>query len=101
MINKRFLGRPVHYTLFGQSLGRRFGAYYYVSSASGAEWAEMVAEEPSVRLRIAGNIYPVSASSVTDPAELDGVVAGYMTKYDVAPEKDSPPGVAVFRLAAR
>ena len=81
--------------------GVRAGPHYYVSSSSGADWVAMVADEPRVRLRIAGRIYPLSATTVTDPAELDAVLAAYVAKYDVDPNDDFPASVAVFRLAPR
>ena len=88
---------PYSVNLWGVGLG----PYYYVSSSSGADWVAMATEEPIVRLRIDGRIYLLSASSVTDPAELERVTAAYVAKYDVNPEEDFPPNVAVFRLAAR
>lgn len=88
---------PYSVNLWGVGLG----PYYYVSSSSGADWVSMVIEEPLVRLRIDGRIYLLSASSVTDAAELERVAAAYVAKYDVNPEGDFPANVAVFRLAAR
>lgn len=88
---------PYSVNLWGVALG----PYYYVSSSSGADWVPMVSEEPLVRLRIDGRIYPLIASSVTDPAELEQVAAAYVVKYDVDPEGDFPANVAVFKLAAR
>ena len=81
--------------------GVRVGPHYYVSSSSGADWVTMVANDPSVRLRIAGRVYPLTASAVTDAAELDAVLAAYVAKYDVDPNEDFPPNVAVFRLGPR
>lgn len=88
---------PYSVNLWGVGLG----PYYYVSSSSGADWVNMVVEDPRVRLRIDGRIYLLSASSVTDPSELERVTAAYVAKYDVDPEDDFPRNVAVFRLAAR
>ena len=81
--------------------GVRFGPHYYVSSSSGADWVTMLADEPSVRLRVAGRVYPLSASAVTDATELEAVLAAYVAKYDVDPNEDFPPSVAVFRLGPR
>lgn len=88
---------PYSVNLWGVGLG----PYYYVSSASGADWVQMAAEEPTVRLRIDGRVYLLSASAVTDPAELERVAAAYAAKYDVDPQEDFPPDAAVLRLAAR
>ena len=81
--------------------GVGLGPHYYVLAAPGAAWAEMVAEEPRVRLRIAGRIYPLSAFFVGKAEELEAVVAAYVAKYDMDPEEDIPPGVAVYRLEPR
>ena len=77
------------------------GAYFYVATDSATTWAQAMAEDPRVRLRVAERVYPLSASRVADAAELDAVVAAYVAKYDLDADDDFPRNVAVFRLAAR
>lgn len=79
--------------------GVGIGPHFYVSSTSAPSWTRAMAEDPLVRLRIAGRIYPLSAARVADDAELDAVVAAYVAKYDVDPEEEQV--AAVFRLSAR
>ena len=55
----------------------------------------------AARLRITGRVYPLTASAVTEPTELDAVLVAYVAKYDVDPAEDFPPDAAVFRLEPR
>ena len=75
------------------------GPHFYVSSSSAPRWAQAIARDPLVRLRVGGRIYPLSAALVTDAAETEAVVAAYIAKYDVDPAEEQVS--AMFRLSAR
>jgi hypothetical protein len=69
-----------------------FGTSIYIASGSGAqtEWVDHLQENPAIRLRIDDKLYELVATKVTDIAELEGLHARYIEKYeyqtDVAPE---------------
>ncbi len=86
---------PYSVNVWGVGVGRHF----YLGSSSAPKWTRAMEEDPLVRLRVAGRIYPLSAALVTDTAEIDAVVAAYVAKYDVDPAEEQV--AAMFRLSAR
>lgn len=44
----------------------------YVDPAEGRAWLEHIREDPNVRVRIGGKVYPLRAVLVEDPVELEG-----------------------------
>ena len=75
---------------------------YYVASSRGPEskWASRITRNANVRLRIEGNIYPLSAAEVTDTEELEVVRAAFKRKYDLDADEDFPDAV-VYRMDPR
>ena len=47
----------------------------------GRQWNRNVARDPHVRVKIGDNLYDVTLTYVTDPAEHDAVVRSYLKKY--------------------
>ena len=78
------------------------GDSIYIASGTGpkTEWVSHLEENPEIRLRLENKIYELVVVKVTDPAELDGVQARYVEKYDYQSDvalKDS----WVYRLDPR
>lgn len=44
----------------------------YVDPAEGRRWLDYIREDPRVRARFGGEVYPLTAVRVEDPAELEG-----------------------------
>ena len=52
----------------------------YISSAH-SRWAQLLREDPSMRIRLGEKVYPVRAVQVEDPVRLEQVHQGYTGKY--------------------
>ena len=57
----------------------------------GKRWVRFAIENPNVRVRVDGKVYPRRAVRVTDPEELEGVLIGMATKYDFDLPDDRSP----------
>ena len=81
--------------LWGVGLSRG----YYIASARGKEsrWAQRLAKNPKVTLRIDGMLYTGIAVTVTDEAELAETKTAFESKYDLEPDEDFPEAL-VFRI---
>jgi hypothetical protein len=44
----------------------------YIDPAEGRRWLDFIRDDPRVRVRFGGVVYPLQAVRVEDPAELDG-----------------------------
>jgi hypothetical protein len=84
------------------------GPALYVPSRGAARkpWVQHVASDPRVRLRIGDRVYAMTATRVTDPAELRRIVPLLRAKYRMARwgMDDDPahsPDTWFFRMAAR
>ena len=64
----------------------------------GRAWNQNIARDPHVRVEIGDQLYDLTATYVTDPAEHDGVMASEMKKY---PDFKYPAGSTfnVFRMS--
>lgn len=66
------------------------------------KWVHNVLEDPRVRLKIGGRIYPARAEHVTDEAELAVAVPALLEKYDLEPPTPEEARDAwVFRIRWR
>lgn len=75
----------------------------YVASGGGASagWAQHIAEDPRVRLRVEDAIYELRAAQTTDEAELDTFLAAAQKKYDFEPKPEQREEAVLFRLTPR
>ncbi len=65
-------------------------------------WEKNIARNPEARLRIAGKIYPVKLTPVTDPDLTDALHAAYAQKYDMVEVfGDEIPQWWYYRVAQR
>ncbi|MEZ5559333.1 MAG: nitroreductase/quinone reductase family protein [Pseudomonadales bacterium] len=74
---------------------------YIGTGPEGTRWTKNIADDPRVRVRIEGNIYPLIAHPVTDPAERRRVARAYVDKYELDPDGDWLIDALVFRLDRR
>ena len=52
----------------------------YISSEH-SRWAQLLREDPDIRIRLGEKLYPVRATQVEDPLHLEKVYQGYTGKY--------------------
>lgn len=76
--------------------------FYYVAAAEGLEsrWAQRIAVDPNVRLRIGDTIFELAAQVVDDDKERQRVGDAFSRKYDIEASEDFPE-VVIYRLGAR
>ena len=74
---------------------------YVHAGANRAEWVEHMEADPNVRLRVGDAIYELSATRVTEQAELDRFADAYEKKYDRRPRNENVAEVYLYRLSAR
>lgn len=74
--------------------------YIPARNPHGKRWVRFAIENPNVRVRIDGKVYPRRAVRVTDPEELERALIGVATKYDFQlPEDPSQaPEFWIFRM---
>lgn len=84
------------------------GAGLYVPSRGAAEkpWVQHVGRDPRVRLRIEDRVYEMTATRVTDEAELRRLIPLLRAKYRMArwgmdDDPAASPGTWFFRMAPR
>jgi hypothetical protein len=63
-------------------------------------WVRNVLDDPNVRLRIDGTVYPLRAVKVEDPNEVATVRAMLLEKYDVEVDEHVEQGW-IFRMDPR
>jgi len=59
----------------------------YIPSGGGGEsrWAQFLVDDPTMRLKVGDKIYPVMATLVEEPEEVERVRQAYQTKYPNTP----------------
>lgn len=72
--------------------------HIYVATRD-AKWVPFIEADKRGRLKVANEIYAVTASPVTNADEMAGVAAAYKDKYDSEAAGDND--IVVFRLTAR
>ena len=75
----------------------------YVAAGGGREssWAQHIAEDPRVRLRIGDAIYELRAVEADDEASRATVLAATRAKYDMSPDDDRVDDAVLYRLEPR
>ncbi|MCB1646129.1 MAG: nitroreductase family deazaflavin-dependent oxidoreductase, partial [Pseudomonadales bacterium] len=75
---------------------------FYIASGEGGKsgWAQRVARDPLVRLRIGDKLFELRAELVTDETQRLAVAEAYKDKYDLEAEEDFPD-VLLYRLSKR
>ena len=82
--------------------GIGIGEYFYVAAGDAESgWALNLIEDPRVRLKLADDLYELSATQTNDSAELDAFLAGLKRKYDFEPKPGQRHQATLFRLQAR
>lgn len=74
---------------------------YVHAGANRSEWVEHMETDPSVRMRIDGTIYALSAERVGDQAEFDRFSDLYERKYGRRPRNENVAEAYLFRLMPR
>ncbi len=78
------------------------GSVLYVhAGANRAAWVEHIESDPSVRIRIGKEIYPLTAARVTDAAEFARFSDAYEKKYDRRPRNENVAEAYLFQLTSR
>ncbi|MEX0942014.1 MAG: hypothetical protein WD002_05650 [Pseudomonadales bacterium] len=71
---------------------------YIATGADGTTWSGYIEQNPSVRVRVDGNLYDFTASKVTDPVEHADVADLYVQKYELDPADNWVETGIVFRF---
>ena len=73
--------------------------HLYVATASDeSNWVPFIESDPSVRVRVDGDLYRLRASLVEDPDERARVAAAYDEKYEVDRNEGWVVRAMIFRL---
>ena len=91
---------PYSVNVWGAGIGKGF----YLAAGGGAEsrWAQNIASNPEVRLRIGRRIYELRAMRVDeDPRERQDFLAAMKRKYDWDPTAEETREAWLYRLEAR
>ena len=91
-------GDPYSVNIWGAAVGERF---YVGAGEATSTWAEGIAANPNVRLRIGSRLFELRAVRIDDDAEIDGFLAALKRKYDFEPDPDQRGEATVFRLDPR
>lgn len=75
--------------------------YLSCASCDGKRWSTAVLENPEVRLRAAGIVYPVTVTRVTDPATLDRAWVARAAKRGRPTDTPREDGWWSFRVVSR
>ncbi|MBW2243677.1 MAG: nitroreductase family deazaflavin-dependent oxidoreductase [Deltaproteobacteria bacterium] len=92
-------GDPYSVNVWGAGVGDRF----YIAAGRGEEstWAQNIAADPNVRLRVGEFIYELQATRIDDDAERDLFLAAVKKKYDWEPTEEEGENAVLFRLTPR
>lgn len=74
---------------------------YLHAGANRTRWVRNLEAEPSVRVRIEGSVYDLTASRVRDPGEFADFSDAFERKYDQRPRNENVAEAYVFRLSRR
>jgi len=89
---------PYSVNIWGVGLGVDF---YVASGKADNAWAENIAADDRVRLRIDGSIYEMRAVREDTPEGRERFLAGAKAKYDFEPDPQQASDAVLFRLVAR
>jgi len=71
---------PYSINIWGVGIGPDL---YVATDADGTRWTDMLAADPSVRVRVGAKLQALRAVAVEDPAERAKVADAYTSKYDL------------------
>jgi hypothetical protein len=89
---------PYSVNVWGVAVGDDF---YIASGKPTNAWAEHIAADDRVRLRVEGAIYEMRAERDDTPEGRERFLAAAMAKYDFEPDPDESSEAILFRLVAR
>ncbi|MGI9592196.1 MAG: hypothetical protein ACR2P8_12560 [Myxococcota bacterium] len=89
---------PYSVNVWGVGVGKDF--YVAAGKASNA-WAQHIAADDRVRLRIEGNLYEMRAVRDDSPEARERFLAAAKAKYDFEPDPEQSSEATLFRLVAR
>lgn len=74
---------------------------YIFAGDSETTWVQHIAADPNVRLKLAGSIYELAATRVTDADEFEQFAQAWESKYGNRPRNENVDETWLLRLAAR
>lgn len=74
---------------------------YIATGADGTRWTPMLDADPNVRARVDGTVYALTATRVTEPAEVHRVANAYSGKYELDLQDNWVMNGMIFRLDPR
>jgi hypothetical protein len=91
-------GDPYSVNVWGVGIGESF----YVAAGDPANaWAQELAQNPDVRLKVGESLFELRAVRVDDADEIDACLAALKRKYDFEPDPDQRANAMLFRLEPR
>ncbi|NIP15778.1 MAG: hypothetical protein GWM88_14070 [Pseudomonadales bacterium] len=76
-------------------------AYLSCSYCAGKRWSNAAVDDPSVRLRVGGNVYPVRLERLTEPARLDAAWQARSLKLGLPADGERPDHWWSFAVTSR
>lgn len=89
---------PYSVNVWGVAVGPDF---YVASGSSGNAWADYIAADDRVRLRIEDRIYELRAVRDDTPEGRERFLAAAKAKYDFEPDPEQAADAILFRLVSR
>lgn len=74
---------------------------YVHAGANRARWVEHLIADPLARVRISGDVYPLTAVRVEDAEEFADFADAYEKKYGTRPRNENVAEVYLYRMGAR
>ena len=72
--------------------------YVPAQGGSAKSWTHYAVSNPSARILVGDEIYPVRLSRVQDEGEIPAMLAAAMEKYDFPSDRETPEDVWLFRV---
>jgi len=77
------------------------GAFYVSAGDRENRWAQHIAADPNVRLKVGDAVYEMQAVEVKGKADRDALLQAMVKKYDFTPSPEQRERATLYRLEAR
>jgi hypothetical protein len=81
--------------------GIGIGSDFFIAGAAERTWADHIAADPEVRIRVEDALYEMRAEQTEDPADLEAFLAAAKQKYDFEPDPEDAESATLYRLTPR
>jgi hypothetical protein len=81
--------------------GIGIGSDFFVAGAAERTWADHIAADPHVRIRIGDDIYEMRAERTQEEADFEAFLVAAKQKYDFEPDPEDAESATLYRLTPR